>query len=101
MVPVGLFGEAITSPASGPCTRSASSSSSGVGWKRTCGPASISTTWHPSACRMFRYAGYPGRAIATRSPGLNAARNPVTNAPDDPVVTATCPACTSSPYHRR
>ncbi len=56
MVPVGLAGEAITSPASG-ASACAAASISRSGWKRRSGPQGRSTTSQPSELRMFRYAG--------------------------------------------
>ena len=47
-------------PAGGP---SSASSIATVGWNRVSGPQSSSTTSQPNAASVFRYAGYPGRAI--------------------------------------
>ena len=94
IVPVGLSG-LVTITARGTCARPSSSST--VSWNRVSGPQSISTTLAPSACRVFRYAGYPGRASTMSSPGSSAARNSVTNPPDDPVVTTTSSGATSRP----
>src|SRR5437660_2669970 len=86
--PVGLAGLARTRPAG---TASSASSMRIVGWKRVPGPQGMAITVQPSAVSMFRYAGYPGWATTTTSPGSNAARNASRNAPDDPVLTATSP----------
>ena len=56
MVPVGLAGEATTSPAKG-ATACACSSIFTDGWKRSAGPQASSTTSQPSEVKMFRYAG--------------------------------------------
>jgi hypothetical protein len=86
MVPVGLAGLARTRPwgRSGSAANCAT-----VGWNRDSGPQGSSSTVHPSAASMLRYAGYPGRAMTTVSPASNAARNASRKPPDEPVVTAT------------
>ena len=63
MVPVGLAGEATTSPASG-AAACACSSISTDGWKRSAGPQASSTTWTSQrgqdipACRIARPGHY-------------------------------------------
>ena len=85
----GRIGRACDQHAGQRLLRCAARNVSPVMAKRFAASVSISTGSQPSAVRMWRYGGYPGLAMATRSPGSNIARNARMNPADDPVVTIT------------